>query len=203
MQTRIKKSTQGLTIIEIVMVVAIISITLPVATNLLLVSLRAQAKVYALQEAKRNGDIALEIINKNIREQAVSIYSDVAAQDSSEVCSTFSGSTTAESYVGQLYFKDRDRNIFYFSTTGSPLQITFTKIGTEESFSPTPTPPPSNSLLTNTKVTIVPFSMSCIRNSTFSSPLVNVNFTVSSANAAARQEEKTSLQYRSQIQLRN
>lgn len=183
-----KAMKQGFTLIELIVVIGIIVITLPVTFSLFFVNFQAQTKVYILQEVKRNGDYALNVIESLIKQRAYAIYTDQAL--TAEVCSTKSGTNTNTSYTGALYFKDKDGKYFNFAISGNKIA----------SYSAIINPNPYN--LTNQKVIVSGFTTSCNRTQTFSPPLVSISFKIDQASGT-RYEEVASLSYQTKIKLRS
>ena len=179
-----KNKRTGFTIIELIVVIGIIGISIPAIFGIFFTMLRAQAKTYVLQEVKRNGDNAINIMETLIKQRVLGIYSDQAL--TTEVCSTSSSQSS-----GPLYFKDRDGAVFYFATENSPFQIASRTDSLEY-------------YLTNQKVSANPFSIQCFRKNTFSPPIVRIDFDVNSySSTTTRQEENAKIHYTTQVKLRN
>jgi len=185
---------KSFTLIELVIVIGVIAISLPVIFGLFFLNLQAQSRIYILQEVKRNGDYTLNVMQDIIKNRAYAIYSDPGL--STEVCSTKSGSGTPSNFTTSLpfpimYFKDLDGRYFYF-------EVATNKIASRSAIiSPDPY------LLTNEKVSVSSFDLSCMRTSVFSPPIVSVSFTVSQAGTSTRHEEKASLDYQTKIKLKS
>lgn len=181
-----RKNQAGLTIVELIVVIGVIALSLPVIFNLFFTMLRAQAKTYALQEVKRNGDTVLNLMQTLVRQRAIGIYSDQAL--TTEICAA-SGSQSG----GPLYFKDRAAALFYFASEGANPAKIASRTATLVYYN-----------LTNPKVTVNNFSLQCFRRSAFSPPAVKIDFDiVSFSTFATRQEEKAKIHYTTQVKLRN
>ena len=178
----------GFSLIELLVVIGIISFTLPVMFSLFFASLQSQTKVLILQEVKRNGDSALDIIGNLIKSRGYAIYSDQAL--TTEVCSTKTGTQTASSSA-TVYFTDPDGASFYFAPNG-------TKIA---SYSAIINPNPYD--LTNNRVVVSNFSISCNRTSSLSPPLVSISFSINQPTTDTRQEQRATLNYQTKIKLRS
>lgn len=183
---------KGFTFIELLIAVGIFSLSVPIVFGLFFINLNIQAKVFRMQEVKRQGDNALTVIQSVIRQSARSIHSAAAASDSNQVCTP-----DTNSYTGTLYFKDSLGDVFSFYQDGNTDQIasTSSKLATGGSDDANP--------LTSTKVKISDFVISCDQPSSFSPPLVNVKFTVSETNNSGRHEEQASMYYQTTVKLRN
>lgn len=179
------KNKLGFTLLEVVVVIAIMGLTLPAVVSLFFASIRSQTKVLILQEVKRNGDSAFDTITTKLRNEVYSVYSDSSA--TTEVCSTRSSISTPTTGSSPLYFKTSDGTVFSF--TLSDGAIIYTKGGVS-------TP------LTTTKVTVPTFSITCARATSFSTPLVSIVFSVRHANSTTRSEEKANLDYQTKMKLR-
>ena len=178
------------TLIELVIVIGVIAISLPVIFGLFFLNLQAQSRIYILQEVKRNGDYTLNVMQNIIKNRAYAIYSDSGL--TTEVCSTKSGSGTLSSFSGSiLYFRDVNGDGFYFDVTTNKIASHSAAIN------------PNPYLLTNEKVSISSFDLSCMRTSVFSPPIVSVSFTVSQAGTPTRHEERASLNYQTKIKLKS
>lgn len=178
---------KGLTIIEMVVVIGVIGISIPAIFSLFFTMLRAQAKTYVLQEVKRNGDNAINIMETLIRQRAIGIYSDQGLTPGNEVCLT--ANTSANN---PLYFKDKDGAVFYFMSENSPKQIASRTASLAY-------------YLTNQKASVEnSFSMACYRKNTFSPPIVRIDFDITSYSpTSTRQEENAKIHYTTQVKLRN
>ena len=176
------QNDKGFTLLESLVVVGVISIIIPALFALFFAHLRAQSKIYVLQEVKKNGDAALGTIETLVKENAISVHSASPPTSGNEVCATMS------SYTGVLYFLDRNGSYFSFDQTND-------KIASSSSVSSTVN-------LTSDKVKVSAFSLSCTRNSTYSEPLVSVSFTVTQAITATNPSETASLNYQTKMKLR-
>ncbi len=180
------KNKFGYTLIELIIVVGIISLILPGVVSVLFSTIRSYTEVLIIQEVKRSGDNIIDILDNKIRSQVWGIYSDSAALN--EVCTTRSGSTTDdESAPGILYFRAANGNIFFFVVNNGVLQ--FSDNGTLVD-------------LTNNKVAVTSFALSCFRRSQYNPPLVSILFTVSQQGSPTRAEEKSTMTYSTKIKLR-
>lgn len=185
------KGKKGLTLIELVIVIGVISISVPVIFGLFLLSLKTQSKIYILQEAKRNGDYALNVIENMVKQYVVAVHSDIPAADN-EVCTAADPGYSS----GDLYFEDRYGNWFRFYLSADDT------IASQSSI------PDSSVELTNRRVRIIknagiPF-LSCRRTSAFSPPLISISFTITQlgTDLSTPPEERVSMTYQTKIKLR-
>lgn len=177
------KSKKGFTLIEVLVVVGIVSIIVPAVFGLFFAHLRAQSKVILLQEVKNNGDGALSIIEELVKRNAVSVHSATPPVTANEVCAT-SGS----SYSSTMYFLDRNGDYFNFSLSSGKIASASSIMSTVN--------------LTNDKVQVTDFTLTCSRSSTYTEPLISISFTVSQANTASSPEQSASLSYQTKMKLR-
>lgn len=179
---------KGFTLIEVIVALGVLSLTLPVVFSLFLVNLQTRTKILILQQVKRNGDDALATIDSLVHTRAFALYSDAAL--TTEVCSTTSGSTTPTS-SNTVYMKDSSGNRFYFYLNNGQIASDSAVL------SPNPV------YLTNNKVAVSSFVLTCDRTSTFSPPLVTISFQVSQLGSPLTREEKATLYYQTKTKLQN
>jgi prepilin-type N-terminal cleavage/methylation domain-containing protein len=172
------KQNAGFTILELVIALTIIGVLLPATFAIFMANLRAQTKVLVLQDVKKNGDAALDIM-----ESLIKVYGrELEQSDGTPVCST-----SSSSYSGDIYFVDQTGARFMFhEDTG--------RIASESA---------TTAYLTSDSVIVSDFNLSCSRESLFTSPLVSVSFTIDQARLTTRAEESASLDYQTKIRLRN
>lgn len=183
-----KKMKQGFTLIELIVALGVLTLTLPVVFSLFLINLQSRTKILILQQVKRNGDDALANIEQLVHTRANALYSDAAL--TTEVCSTTSGTSTPTS-SNTVYMKDSSGNRFYFYLSNGQIASDSAVIS------------PNPLFLTNTKVVVSNFSLSCERTSAFSPPLVNIAFQVSQLGTPATREERATLYYQTKTKLQN
>lgn len=177
------KSPKGFTLIETVVVIAVISITLPVLIFIIMSLMRMQLKINRLNQVKREGDYIINTIENSIRDKAVSIHSTIPLEDNIECStdnSTFSGSS--------LYFLDKTGKWFGYEGGINTIASTSTI---------------STINLTSSNITISGFSIRCSRKAIFSPPTVAISFTIGFNSNSTRPEEISSMFYQTRIKLRN
>lgn len=179
---------KGFTLIETLVVVAIIGLSLPVIFALFITTLQSQAKVAITQEVKRNGDYALDIIEHNIKASAYTIYSDAA--QTTEVCTTRSSPSTPASSA-TVYFADKNNSLFYFSQLSDRIAWFAANQN------------PQTTYLTAPNVKVIDLSITCNRTASFSPPIISISFSVSQNEPSPRHEGTASLDYRTKIKLRS
>ncbi len=186
-------SEVGFTLIETIVVIAVIGITLPVLFAIILTLMRQQLKINRLSEIKREGDYISSVIENTIKDSAISIHSGEPVNDSTEICTealSFSNPSTS------LYFLDKNKNWFGYQFTGNTLASESANLEN----------PSIN--LNSSKIFISAFSISCTRSTVYSAQSVQFSFDVCYDTGlpdctSTRPEEIASLHYQSRIKLRN
>ncbi len=186
---------KSFTLIEIIVVVAVIGLTLPAVFAIIFSILQQQIKIYRLSEVKRQGDYVLSNLENTIRNSAMEIYSDEALSSANEKCASSGTSYPSPDNGEEFYFKNQFGQWFQFLVFDTEYQIAsqsavLTKI-----------------YLTTSKVRMEDFSISCSRSARYSPPIVTVSFNICYNNnnscTSARHEEVASMTYKTQIKLRS
>ncbi|MFA6081723.1 MAG: type II secretion system protein [Patescibacteria group bacterium] len=188
---------KGFTLIETIVVIAVIGITLPVLVAIILTLMRQQLKINRLSQIKREGDYVSSVIGNTIKDRAFSIHTGKPVNDTTKICEealSFSNPTTS------LFFLDKSKNWFGYEISGNTIA---SKSADLENL-----PNDQTINLTSTKIFISNFSISCSRDNVYSAPSVQFSFDVCYDNglpncATTRPEEITSLHYQSRIKIRN
>lgn len=175
---------KSFTLIETVVVIAVIGLTLPVLFAIVLTLMRQQVKIYRLSQIKREGDYLISIMENTIRDKAISIHSIKPAVDANIVCS----SDNSFSSGPPLYFLDETKKWFGYeggvNTIASASAV-------------------STINLTSNKTIISGFSISCSRKAIYSPPSVSISFTIEYNTTSTRPEETTSMYYQTRVKLRS
>jgi prepilin-type N-terminal cleavage/methylation domain-containing protein len=187
------RKIEGFTLIETIVVVAVIGITLPVLIVIILSLMRMQLKINRLSQVKREGDYVISLLQSSIKDRAVSIHSGLPVNDSTEICKDAPSFSDSDS---SLYFLDKSNKWFgYIIGSNSIASDSSSFIS------------PIN--LTSEKILIEDFSFTCSKNEAYSPPFVTLSFNIcydvdglGSCNST-RPEEDASLHYQSRIKLRN
>lgn len=186
---------RSFTLIETIVVVAVIGITMPVLFVIIFALMRQQVKIYRLSQIKREGDYLINQMENTIKDNAMTIHSGTPPTDANVVCNNAGvpyplGGGTAST----IYFLDKENNWFGY-TAGSNTVASMSSAH-----------PSAN--LTSSKILVSNFSVSCIRNSIYSSAIILLNFDVCFDTGAGectstRPEETSSIHYQTRIKLRN
>jgi type II secretory pathway pseudopilin PulG len=181
---------RSFTLIETIVVVAVIGLTLPVLFAIIFTLMRQQVKIYRLSQVKREGDYVINLMENTIRSRAVTIHSGVPS-DANIVCKD-AGIPSASS----LYFLDEDKQWFGYlfnsnSIASKSADLTHPSID-----------------LISSKTVVSNFSISCSRSSLYSPASILLSFDIcyntGSGCTSIRPEEITSiLHYQTRIKLRN
>jgi len=76
---------KSFTLIETIVVIAVIGLTLPVLFATILTLMRQQIKIYRLSQVKREGDYIINLMENTIRNRAVTVHSEQPT-DNNLVC---------------------------------------------------------------------------------------------------------------------
>ena len=187
----IKKGFFGFTLIEMLVVIAVIAITLPSIFAIVFGIARQQTKIYRISSVKKEGDYVLNLLTSIIKNNAVSIHSASPATILNEICLIVESPAPATS----LYFQDSTNNWFgYFATSNV--------ISSDSSNLADPIVLNSNKILVNN------FSIGCEKTASFSNANILLSFDVcydtgGGLCTSTRPEETANLHYQTRIKLRN
>ena len=173
---------KGFTLIEVIVVIAVIGMVIPAIFSVIFAILQQEAKIYQLSEVKRQGDNALSIIESTIKSYAVSIHD--APTGGNEVCGSAGDSGTA------AYFRDSTDTWFRFYVNNNKIVSNSAVVN-------------ATGDLTKASVTVSNFAVTCTRPNGAAPPLVNIQFKVSGNGSSTRPEDRAELDYRTKIKLRS
>ena len=176
---------KGFTLIETIVVIAVIGLTLPVLIGTIFILIRQQTKIIRLSQVKREGDYVINLMENTIRNRAVTIYKLPVLDDANIVCK---GEIVGSSWSNP-YFLDEDKQFFSYKLNGITVA--------SDSANPAD--------LTSSKTIVSNFSISCLRNSIYSPALIILSFDIcySGGCTLTRPEELASMHYQTRIKLRN
>lgn len=185
------KIKTGFTLIETLVVIAVIGITLPILISIILILMRQQLKIYRLSQVKKEGDYIISIMQTTIKDQAITIHSVKPASESNIVCND--PATGPYSSTLNLYFLDKNSSWFGYEFISDSIASSSGLI---------------SSNLTSSKIFIQNFSISCLRNTIFSPPSIMFSFDVCYDTGggvcnSTRPEEIATLHYQSRVKLRS
>lgn len=181
---KIKSAKSGFTFIEILVTVGVVGFVLPVIFAIVFTIFRQQTKIYRLNEIKKQGDYILNL-SKVLITSSTGIYSEAALTNLK--CDGTAGNQSYSSVSGNnFYFKDKNSAaINIFLSNG--------QIATG----------PSNLNMTNNRVVVENYQISCENSSVISRPLVKIKFDIRYNTTSTRSEDTASLSYQSGYKLRN
>lgn len=197
-----KPKNQAFTLVEVVIVLAIIGVLLPIVFSILLTVTRQQTKIFRLTEAKQQGDFVLAYMKSQIRRSGSKIYRDY--QDGTLVFEACNDSISPDNiYASQIgtdfYIKKRDtaNNYLQFYTENYPIGADTTPQRLWVSDTGV------KSALTTDNVRISNFEISCYRRTTTALPFVIISFSMyyKTSLATARPEDVAVLNYKGIIKL--
>lgn len=185
------KLKKGFTLIEIIVTFGIIAIVLPALFSIIFVIFNEEVKVLRLSEVKRQGDFALSSIENNIRNFGYKIYSE--ASMTNEQC-TSASPTYGPVSAASFYIRDNSASILRY-------RLSSDKIASDSAYQDTGVTY-ATVYLTNDKVTISDFFLSCRWVSDYVAPLITATFTVSYKTSSLKAEEIASMNYRTSVRPR-
>lgn len=155
---------KGYTLLEVIIVVAIVTLIIPAITNVLFSILQQQKAIVNLTEMRRTGDSTLTFFKNKINEKSYIISSTSSSVD--QQCST-SGSSYDGDIGESFYFIAVDNDWFRIYQSGNQL-LYETASGAQA--------------INSNRTEISEFSIKCDRKASFSSPLVYISFKVDVTN---------------------
>lgn len=175
----------GFTLIEVTVVIGTVAIALPSLFFIIYSIYRQQARIVAVQEVKNQGDFALNSMKNSIRISAVSIHSADPPNSANRVCSSSGLPVDAD------YFMDKSGGSLAFQLSGDKIISRSSVEGITD--------------LTGNKVAVSNFNIECQAKSSFSPPIVTINFDINykSPVPTPRPEEAATLHYQTKVRLRN
>lgn len=183
---------KSFTLIEIMVVIAVISFALPVLFSVIFTILRQQAKVSRLEEVKKQGDFVLSEIRNVIRNYGIRIYSDDLF--TTEICLG-----PSQDLPTPYYIKDKFGNWFrYYSD--------LTRIASRSSILNNGLP--DSTFLTTTKVRIEDLALECNRTGTYSPAVITISFKIcyetgGACDSPGKSEDIAKMTYQTKIKLRS
>ena len=189
-QIQNSKLGKSFTLIEIIIVIAIIGLVIPAVFSIIFVILNQQIKIYRLQQVKKEGDFVISSIENTIKNNTQSIYQEQAL--TSEKCGVSEAAYPVEySDPGgvNFYFKDKINKWFNYSLEGGKVSSSSADIGMID--------------LTTDKVTVSNFDISCARNSIYSPATISLSLTIAYQTSSTRVEETAVMTYNTKINLKS
>lgn len=182
---------KGFTLIEMIVVIAVISMTLPSIFAITFGIARQQNKIYRISKVKEEGDYVLNTLTNTIKNNAVSIHSSSPATSLNEICLLVESPAPTTS----LYFQDSYNNWFGYSLASNVISSASSNLG-------------SPIALNSNKVLINNFSIGCEKTTSFSNATISLSFDIcydtgGKLCTSTRPEETASLHYQTKVKMRN
>lgn len=168
-------SKKGFTLIELLVSVGVFVIIAVVGSNLFFTILKGSGKTKILTEVKQNGDFAISVMERMIRN----------ARKVSGDCTNRMGSLEIENPDGQTTT---------FEFCGGPDNLVASKSGVMNC---------SDGRLTNNKVRLVSGTFNCDPGDKLKPAVVVVDFILSQTGSPSRPEEQATINFRTTVTLRN
>ena len=192
------KKKAGYTLVEMMLVIALIALLMPAVFSILYVIMQQQVKIYELTETKRQGDYVMQLMKEKIMRDAISLRRDddglfSAIAVISNICNTSGSSFTSSTAQRGLDFVFVQENGDQFQYVQSGNSIFFRATGSST----------INAALNNSRVNITNFQINCAVKSTYTDPVVSFSYTAQYNRAVPNpQLGTTQLQYQSKVKLR-
>jgi len=182
---------KSFTLIETIVVIAVIGLTLPVIFAIIFSFINQQVKIYRLSQTKRDGDYLINIMENTIRNNAISVHSARPADDTNIICNNVGTSPSGTS----LYFLNKNKQWFGYLATGNSVASASVNLASAIN-------------LTSSKTLVSNFSIYCSRNTVYSAPSILLSFDVcyitsGGSCTSTRPEEIASMHYQTRIKLRS
>jgi type II secretory pathway pseudopilin PulG len=181
-----QRKDKSFTLIETIIVVGITGLIIPVVFAIIFVILQQQAKIIRLQEVKNQGDFVLSNIRTTIRNSAAQIYDTKTFTN--EWCGTAPSSSPPDSQGDNFIFKDKSGNWFNYYLSSDKISSDSAQGRID---------------LTNQKVKVTSYTISCQRQSVYSPPIVSLSLTLQYNTTSTRPEEQAELTYNTNIKLKS
>ncbi|MFW5703247.1 MAG: prepilin-type N-terminal cleavage/methylation domain-containing protein [Patescibacteria group bacterium] len=200
---------RGFTLVEVVVVIAIISITLPVVFSVMTIVAKQQGKIFRLSEAKQQGDFALSFIRDYIQSNAEGINREYDGTVYSFPLCIDPGSAAVTQNGSDFYFPKRQTPNEYFRILNQRATIALDGGGTREISQIFLDDNGETKRLTTNNVKIENFEIECYKKNEDANLFVKVAFIIYytgdsdafNLNTAAK-DELAILNYKTVVQLR-
>ncbi len=184
---KLSRRKKGFTLIEVLVVIAIIVIALPTIFAILYAIVRAQARVFVLKQIKREGDYVINQISNQVRNNAVGIYSDRNLLN--EVCDRAGLGTNPYSNDGNsFFFKNREGQWFSYYLDRASVASQASVLAPVD--------------LTSNRVDVTNFTITCNRSGAYSPPIITLAFDIN-YHLPRFQEQLATINYQTQITMKN
>ncbi len=181
------KQSKGYTILEMLIVIAIVGVIMPAIFSILFVILQQQQKINEIVQTKRQGDYILSIMKEKIQREATGITDGTGTNAQ---CNLAGSSFIPASQAQPMRFT-RDTSQFWYAYSAERL----THVDTA--------PNPQLSVqLHSDKIRVTQFGMECAKATAESRPIVSLSFTLQYVSPIVdTQLGTTELTYQTKIRL--
>lgn len=173
-----KNKKNGFTLIEVLVVISVIVMSMPIFISIVFTVIRQQVQVTKLQELTNQADPVLEYVKNMIKQNT----NELMNNSGNLVCNTNPANMNVVSQVSS--FNMINNNQFQFGLNSGIMQMRLNG-------------GPSLNLSSN-KIQISNFLVSCIKNNTFTPPVVKISFT-----AISNSDSNVTMNYATYVQLLN
>jgi len=174
------RKSAGFSLIEILVVMGLLAIAVVIGTSLFFTTFRSSAKTKALTIVKQNGDYALSVMERLIRDSE-----EVIVNGDGDIC---------ESGMNKIKIKRMD---------GSEIEFECLDEGTATGYIASTSAVRARLISEEVKLDSCSFDCSQKDLNPFNPQSVVINFTLSQANEAARVEEQASVDFQTSVTTRN
>jgi len=179
-KTKNKRLISGYTLIEIIITVGILAVVAVIGTNIFFTVLKGSSKSKVLTTVKQNGDYALSVMERMIRNSE-----NIIVNSDDQTCD-----------LGMTKFKirglDKQETEFEFVDNDADPSNGYDYIAS------------NSSRLTSDEVKIINPTFDCVKDSDFTPPSITIKFTVSQNMVTTpRPEEDASVDFQATVITRN
>ncbi len=191
------------TIIEVLVVIALLGILMPAVFSILYVILQQQIKIYEITETKRQGDYIMQLMKERIMREGDRMISDAdgifeSSAVPQNICNNAGlgyNSSTPDPVTGEIgrdfVFVNENSDQFQYVLDGDDLRY---RANGSPSFDVT---------VHNIRVNISDFQIGCVMKSTYTAPVVSFSYTVTYNRRVPNPAlGVTALQYQTKVKLR-
>jgi prepilin-type N-terminal cleavage/methylation domain-containing protein len=188
--------TNGFTLIETIIVLTIFALVLPAVFSIITAIVRQQADIYKLTEMKRQGDYALNLIKKVLREDIDKVYTKNGGSYT-EICGQ-----NGQHY--DFFETTNNGNDFYMTKKNKSNKYVQFKLIQHTNISSLQYKDENNttSTITNNNVSIPYFYINCFQKNEFYKTIISIQFAVIYRNKSNNQVKLNPLTYQTKIKLK-
>jgi prepilin-type N-terminal cleavage/methylation domain-containing protein len=196
-----KQNSNGFTLVETIIVLAIFGLVIPSVFSIITAIVRQQADIYRLTEMKRQGDYAMGYVKQTILNDAEHLYaySSNPSDVYEEICSQ-------DGSPNEFYETSSNGNDFRMSTRDDPTIYMYFRLETDANSGTSillhENTDGDSEEVTSTSVYIPYFHIDCFQKNDFAAPLIGIQFAVVYKNKSGQQVNLNPLTYQTKFKLR-